>query len=773
MRIKGYWDEYDFEEDEYGKPIYYNKVVVEANESPGPGYVEFICPCDDKHKWVKFVPVEGTKHPVAGEQLSRLGKEVQINNHNVYVYMSSAFVNTTLKPAEIIVNNFTDFTHSIGDISGEYNVTIKDYESPRNYKEIHSKAYKVNIDEVYRLLEYRWNGCDMSMSTNSNNIDLAFAENVDFVYHSHYDNNNKRLLFAIGGKENEPPAQYAATLEFSLHFDKTITNANGEEVIIPITVPVGKFYIAEDLNIPQPEEEYAIYNITDNSKRVKYIDTTTKFVASDTFAIDVDKNIMSYQYSQMPQYAQTELAVFLDPNTLKPFENNSIRYTTQKGLTITGNLRVIRKGEVYYKWQRRRIADNYAQGRQIVVDAKTFPGAFRLVGETYIRDRFGKEQKLQIEIPLCKLSSNTSLSLAADGDPVTVDMSLRAMRKHDGTLVKFTYYDVDKNCLVPFEAETELPVITTEVEPSSKTVQFDDNISSVTIRDTVSYRNFTDGEYDIITEVKTLNGGDVCNSRVSRSLAGAGTISVEISVPTPRKVDATYVIYETISKDGIIYAEHKDVQDRLQQFSLTYNEPRITTSVSPDEIEFDDNTGSITVVDNISYEHFKSDSYTVTTEVIGNGESIYSQSKPIYFNNSGTTSISIDISTEGIHNKVDCVVYETIEKSSVVYVEHKDAQDEEQQFSLKYNPPPAPQVQLTIQSPLDTELYCLPQDCQPPYDGKEDTYVHFEGTLGAATSAREICSILYTNEDQTPIDPADLETLIANTTITIEEVTES
>lgn len=252
-----------------------------------PSYVEFICPCDDSHKWMKFIPKEGTKHPVAGEKLSRFGEKVQINGNDVDVYMSSTFTNTTLKPAEIIVNNFTSFTHSIGDISGEYNVTIKNYEAPRNYKEIHSKAYKVNIDEVYRLLEYRWNGCDMSMSTNSNNIDLAFAENVDFVYHSHYDNNNKRLLFV----ENNT---YAATLEFSLHFDKTIADANGEEVIIPIIVPVGKFYIAEDLNIPQPEEEYAIYNITDNSKRVKYIDTTIKLVAPDTFAIDVDKNIMSY-----------------------------------------------------------------------------------------------------------------------------------------------------------------------------------------------------------------------------------------------------------------------------------------------------------------------------------------------------------------------------------------------------------------------------------------------------------------------------------------------
>jgi hypothetical protein len=86
----------------------------------------------------------------------------------------------------------------------------------------------------------------------------------------------------------------------------------------------------------------------------------------------------------------------------------------------------------------------------------------------------------------------------------------------------------------------------------------------------------------------------------------------------------------------------------------------------------------------------------------------------------------------------------------------------------------APQVKLTIQSPLDTELYCLPKDCQPPYNGEEDTYIHFEGTteeLDPETpeeNKRALCSILYTDTGTIP-----LETLIANTTITIEEVTES
>jgi hypothetical protein len=62
------------------------------------------------------------------------------------------------------------------------------------------------------------------------------------------------------------------------------------------------------------------------------------------------------------------------------------------------------------------------------VRAQDYPGTFKMVGETYIRNRFGEDERYQIEVPLCKLSSDVTLDLQAESEPCTVDMSLKALR---------------------------------------------------------------------------------------------------------------------------------------------------------------------------------------------------------------------------------------------------------------------------------------------------------------------------------------------------------
>ena len=144
---------------------------------------------------------------------------------------------------------------------------------------------------------------------------------------------------------------------------------------------------------------------------------------------------------------------------MKPFESNSPFFKTQKGNIHYGNLCIIKKGEPYYKYVRQCMEDQKDKGQQIIVNAKTFPGAFRLVGETYIKDRFGEEKALQIDIPLCKLSSNTNLTLQADGEPTTVDMQLKVLRKRNGTMMKLTYHDIIDPCLTPEAYYEKIPPI--------------------------------------------------------------------------------------------------------------------------------------------------------------------------------------------------------------------------------------------------------------------------------------------------------------------------
>lgn len=82
---------------------------------------------------------------------------------------------------------------------------------------------------------------------------------------------------------------------------------------------------------------------------------------------------------------------------------------------------------------------------RITVEAGQFPGMYMIVGETYIRDRdTGEDQRMQLKMPLCKIKSDQSLTLQADGDPTIFDMEVEVAKPASGIMMELTTYDVAK-----------------------------------------------------------------------------------------------------------------------------------------------------------------------------------------------------------------------------------------------------------------------------------------------------------------------------------------
>lgn len=74
----------------------------------------------------------------------------------------------------------------------------------------------------------------------------------------------------------------------------------------------------------------------------------------------------------------------------------------------------------------------------IVVDADTFPGSYHVVGMTYIRNKdTGVDIPFVFEIPNGKVNVGGTLTMEAEGDPTTFEMTLKALKAKDGSLVKF------------------------------------------------------------------------------------------------------------------------------------------------------------------------------------------------------------------------------------------------------------------------------------------------------------------------------------------------
>ena len=82
------------------------------------------------------------------------------------------------------------------------------------------------------------------------------------------------------------------------------------------------------------------------------------------------------------------------------------------------------------------------QGLTINIDANTFGGTYYITGDTFARsEASGKDEYLQFIIPKAKVSSeDLSLTMEADGDPSTFNMSIKALKAKDGSMFKLVKY---------------------------------------------------------------------------------------------------------------------------------------------------------------------------------------------------------------------------------------------------------------------------------------------------------------------------------------------
>jgi hypothetical protein len=99
----------------------------------------------------------------------------------------------------------------------------------------------------------------------------------------------------------------------------------------------------------------------------------------------------------------------------------------------------------------------------ISIDANGFPGTYTVVGKTYARGTDGKDHLLTFLIFKAKVNSEANFEMSADGDPSTLNMTLKVLRctadaadakmgAVDGDMVKFIIDDNngDKTPVIEF-----------------------------------------------------------------------------------------------------------------------------------------------------------------------------------------------------------------------------------------------------------------------------------------------------------------------------------
>jgi hypothetical protein len=84
---------------------------------------------------------------------------------------------------------------------------------------------------------------------------------------------------------------------------------------------------------------------------------------------------------------------------------------------------------------------------EVTISPDTFPGTYKVVGDTFMRsEKTGKDEPFQFIINKAKVQSNVTITLEAEGDPSTFEMTLNVLRStnEDGKneMMKLIRYNI-------------------------------------------------------------------------------------------------------------------------------------------------------------------------------------------------------------------------------------------------------------------------------------------------------------------------------------------
>lgn len=77
---------------------------------------------------------------------------------------------------------------------------------------------------------------------------------------------------------------------------------------------------------------------------------------------------------------------------------------------------------------------------ELTITPNDFPGTFKVVGDALIRNKDGQDEAFQFVINKAKMLSEVTLTMQAEGDPSTFNMTLNVLRDDDGNMMSLIKY---------------------------------------------------------------------------------------------------------------------------------------------------------------------------------------------------------------------------------------------------------------------------------------------------------------------------------------------
>lgn len=251
------------------------------------------------------------------------------------------------------------------------------------------------------------------------------------------------------------------------------------------------------------------------------------------------------------------------------------------------------------------------------------------------------------------------------------------------------------------DPEANIATRATDKADGDKYVAQDD---SITVVDRVSYSNLIPGKaYSLSAQIVDKNTGKAIGngSAAFTPTTSAGYVNVELSANTLDLADHDLVVYETLSCEGRVIAEHKDAGDADQ--IVTVLAPEIGTTavdgVDDDRTVVADTEAS--VVDAVSYSGLvPGKEYTVSgtlmvkgvdgegnpTEqalVDANGNAVTASKTFTPQKSSGTVEVVFSFDASALPDDTELVAFETLTRLDKEVAVHADIEDKGQTVKIK------------------------------------------------------------------------------------------
>lgn len=114
-------------------------------------------------------------------------------------------------------------------------------------------------------------------------------------------------------------------------------------------------------------------------------------------------------------------------------------YLEEDGTYKEGTPETVTAGKTYTL----KVSTTASVGNKLVIGADDFPGTYKLVGDTYARNRdTGEDEYFQFVINRAKMSAEQTLTLEAEGDPTTFNLNMTVLRPQSGNMIELIQYSI-------------------------------------------------------------------------------------------------------------------------------------------------------------------------------------------------------------------------------------------------------------------------------------------------------------------------------------------